>query len=75
MAVSYTHLTKLIGTTMKDAVTGTHDGIAREEMQLVDTVEFRDLQIGQEYTIKGVLMEKATGKPLLIGGEEVRRCV
>lgn len=64
--------TKLIGTTMKDVVTGTHDGIAREEMQLVDTVEFRDLQIGQEYTIKGVLMEKATGKPLLIGGEEVR---
>ena len=63
--------TKLVKTTVKDQDTQTHEAIPKKETTLVDTVEFQDLQIGQEYTIKGTLMDKATGKPLLINGKEV----
>ena len=63
--------TKLVKTTAKDQDTQTHEAIPKKETTLVDTVEFQDLQIGQEYTIKGTLMDKATGKPLLINGKEV----
>ena len=63
--------TKLIGTKAKDQDTQTQEAIPKKETTFVDTVEFKDLQIGQEYTIKGTLMDKATGKPLLINGKEV----
>ena len=63
--------TKLIGTTAKDQDTQTHEAIPQKETTFVDTVKFKDLQIGQEYTIKGILMDKETGKPLMVNGKEV----
>lgn len=63
--------TKLIGTTAKDQDTQTHEAVPKKETTFVDTVKFKDLQIGQEYTIKGTLMDKATGKPLMVNGKEV----
>lgn len=39
---------------------------------IVDRVEYTALKIGKEHTAKGVLMDKETGKPLLVNGKEVR---
>jgi len=44
---------------------------AAEVVDLVDTVEYKHLVPGKEYTIKGILMEKATGKAFLQNGEPV----
>lgn len=41
------------------------------QITITDTVEYSGLTIGQEYTLKGVLMNKETGEPLLIGEEQV----
>lgn len=38
---------------------------------IVDTVKYENLAVGQEYTIKGTLMDKATGKPVLAEEKEV----
>ena len=38
---------------------------------IVDTVKYENLAVGQEYTLKGTLMDKATGKPVLVGDKEV----
>ena len=34
-------------------------------------VYYSGLSVGKIYTVKGVLMDKETGQPLLIGGEEI----
>src|SRR5699024_6348297 len=36
-----------------------------------DEVKYTDLVVGKEYTIKGVLMSKETGKALLVNGKTV----
>ena len=42
-----------------------------EQITITDTVEYSGLTVGQEYKLTGVLMDKETGEPLLIGeGEE-----
>lgn len=38
---------------------------------IVDTVKYENLAVGQEYTLKGTLMDKATGKPVLVDEKEV----
>ena len=45
---------------------------ATEVFTLEDVVEYKHLVPGKEYTIKGVLMDKATGEPLLIDEKEIR---
>ncbi|MDO5695375.1 MAG: SpaA isopeptide-forming pilin-related protein [Eubacteriales bacterium] len=47
-------------------------GFATGTATIVDTVRYTDLIVGDPYTMRGVLMDKATEKPLLINGEEVR---
>ena len=42
-----------------------------EQITITDTVEYSGLAAGQEYTLKGVLMDKSTGEPLLVGEEQV----
>ena len=42
-----------------------------EQITITDTVEYSGLTVGQEYTLKGVLMDKSTGEPLLVGEEKV----
>ena len=42
-----------------------------EQITITDTVEYSGLTVGQEYKLTGVLMDKETGEPLLVGEEEV----
>lgn len=58
-----------IGT--KAGVDGEKEICATEVFTLTDTVSYKHLVPGKEYTVKGVLMDKATGKPLLIDGGEI----
>ena len=45
---------------------------ATEVFTLEDVVEYKHLVPGKEYTVKGVLMDKTTGEPLLIDEKEIR---
>jgi len=40
-------------------------------ISIVDTVEFKDLLVGKEYTIKGMLMDKNTNKPFMVDGKQI----
>ena len=44
---------------------------ATKDVTIVDTVNYEQLEVGREYTVKGVLMDKATGKAVLVDGKEV----
>lgn len=59
-----------IGT--KADVDGEKKICATEVFTLTDTVSYKHLIPGKEYVLKGVLMDKSTGKPLIIDGEEIR---
>ena len=60
-----------IGTTAMDKDTGKQQGIAKEQTTIVDKVKYSGLIVGQEYTVKGVLMDKGTGKEFLVDGKPV----
>lgn len=42
------------------------------DITIDDVVSYKHLTAGKEYTIKGVLMDKSTGKPFLVDAKEVR---
>lgn len=44
---------------------------ATEVFTLTDTVEYKHLVPGKEYTVKGILMDRATGEPFLQNGEQI----
>ena len=44
---------------------------AKKEVTIVDTVSYEGLEVDREYTVKGVLMNKATGKVITVNGKEV----
>ena len=58
--------TTAIGDDTKDHVTE-----AKKDVTIVDTVSYESLEVGREYTVKGVLMDKATGKAILVDDKEV----
>ena len=58
-----------IGTTA--TIDGDKTAQPAEQITITDTVEYSGLTVGQEYTLKGVLMDKETGEPLVIGEEQV----
>ena len=58
-----------IGTTA--TVNGEHTAEPAEEVTIVDTVTYQNLKVGQTYKLSGVLMDKATGEPLLVGEQQV----
>lgn len=60
-----------IGTTALDSKTEDHIGEHSASAKIVDTVAFKNLVVGQEYTVKGKLMDKETGEPLTVDGEEI----
>ena len=60
-----------IGTTAADSETGDHISKADEEVTVVDTVKYKNLLPGKEYKVSGVLMDKETGKELLVNGQKV----
>ena len=67
--VSYKNPT--IGTTAKDSVTGGSFAYVSEQSTIIDTVKYSGLLVGKEHTISGVLMDKATGEPLVVNDETV----
>ena len=60
-----------IGTTALDGADGDKNVIADPQAVIVDTVAYANLLPGQEYELRGVLMDKATGLPLLTGSEDI----
>ncbi|MDR2515398.1 MAG: class B sortase [Christensenellaceae bacterium] len=60
-----------IFTTARDQDTGTGNAYVSEKTTIIDTVYYSGLKAGQEYTVRGVLMNKETGEPLLVDGEQV----
>ena len=60
-----------IHTTAMDSETEDHVGKVSEEVTIIDKVDYKNLIVGKEYTVKGVLMVKETEKPLMVDGKEV----
>lgn len=60
-----------IGTQAKDAETLTQQAVADADVRIVDTVSYEGLESGEHYTLRGVLMDKQTGEPFKIDGENV----
>ena len=58
-----------IGTTA--TIDGEKTAEPAEQITITDTVEYSGLTVGQEYTLKGVLMDKETGEPLLVNDQQV----
>ena len=44
----------------------------KKPFTITDTVEYQHLIPGKEYTVKGVLMDKSTGKELIVDGKTVK---
>lgn len=60
-----------IGTVATDAADGDHEASADSSVRLEDQVFYGGLVPGGNYSVKGTLMDKATGQPLLVGGKPV----
>lgn len=58
-----------IGT--KATVNGEKTATAEGDITIEDTVSYKHLIPGKEYTVKGILMDKSTGKAFLIDGKEL----
>lgn len=55
-----------LSTVAKDGVSGTHEGVSsRATVDIKDEVAYSRLMPGTEYTVVGVLMDKATGQAIL----------
>ena len=60
-----------IGTIALDKETGTHNSNPDSKVTIADTVTYKGLIPGKEYTVKGTLMDKSAGKELLADGKPV----
>lgn len=52
-------------------INGKKKVIAKGEISIKDTVEYKHLVPNTEYVIKGTLMDKSTGKPFKVKGKEI----
>ena len=59
-----------IGTTANDKTTGMKNTAYGEKTTIIDEVAYENLVPGLEYTIKGELMDKATGKSIGVKAEK-----
>lgn len=60
-----------VKTSVKDAADNDRKITAKGTATMIDTVTYTNLVPGKSYTLKGVIMNKATGKPLTIDDKEV----
>ena len=60
-----------IKTTAKDGKDGDQDVLAEKETSIIDTVSYKDLVTGLTYRVVGTLIDKETGKEVLIDGKPV----
>ena len=58
-------------TTATDSETENHTSYADKDVTIVDRVEYEGLLPEKEYKVEGKLMNKETGKPILVEGKEV----
>lgn len=56
-------------------VNGKKEAVAKGDITIKDTVEYKHLVPNTEYVIKGTLMDKSTGKPFKVKGKEVTSTV
>lgn len=56
-------------------VNGKKETVAKGEITIKDTVEYKHLVPNTEYVIKGTLMDKSTGKPFKVKGKEITSTV
>lgn len=60
-----------IGTSASDAADGDKTVSPGQSVSITDRVSYEGLDAGTEYTLKGVLMDKKTGCPIVSGGRKV----
>ena len=60
-----------IKTTAKDGKDGDQEVLAEKETSIIDTVSYKDLVTGLTYRVVGTLIDKETGKEVLIDGKPV----
>ena len=60
-----------ISTSARDDIDGDKDVVVDDETTVIDTVEYKNLVPGKEYTLNGKLYSKSTGKPLMVGDKPV----
>ena len=60
-----------ISTSARDGIDGDKDVVVDDETTVIDTVEYKNLVTGKEYTLNGKLYSKSTGKPLMVGDKPV----
>lgn len=58
-----------LGTTA--TIDGKKEFTANGDITIDDVVSYKNLTVGKEYTVSGVLMDKSTGKAFLVDGKEV----
>ena len=56
-------------------VNGKKGAVAKGDITIEDTVEYKHLVPNTEYVIKGTLMDKSTGKPFKVKGKEITSTV
>lgn len=60
-----------LATEATDAADGDHALAPEGTVTVIDEVSYANLVPGKTYTVKGTLMDKATGQPLIVNGSEV----
>ena len=60
-----------ISTSARDGIDGDKDVVVDDATTVIDTVEYKNLVPGKEYTLNGKLYSKSTGKPLMVGDKPV----
>lgn len=60
-----------VRTTAKDKVSGNNTADISKNTTIIDTVNYKDLIANKGYKLVGVLMDKSTGKPLMVNGKEI----
>lgn len=60
-----------IKTTAKDGKDGDQEVLAEKETSIIDTISYKDLVTGLTYRVVGTLMDKETGKEVIIDGKPV----
>ena len=60
-----------ISTSARDGIDDDKDVVVDDEATVIDTVEYKNLVPGKEYTLNGKLHSKSTGKPLMVGDKPV----
>ena len=65
LAIVVENMPKTMGTTATDGDSGTHEGQARSDMSIIDSVAYTGCIPGETYKVAGKLMDKSTGNRVL----------